>query len=78
MVHTKGNVWRLFFILKQILPPQKFHKYILLNSGLWSNLLRKTAVTTTNYFAAEEKCACIRKNRLSVNSTGHDLDASFL
>ena len=35
-------------------------KYISLNSGLWSNLLRITATTTFN-FPAEEESVCIRK-----------------
>ena len=30
------------------------------------------------YFAAEGKSVCKRKNPVSVNSTGHHLDASFL
>ena len=32
-----------------------------LNSGLWSNLLRKTAITANFYFPAEKESACIRK-----------------
>ena len=36
-------------------------KYVSLNSGLWSNLLRKTAITTTFYFPAEEESVCIRR-----------------
>ena len=44
----------------------------------WSNLLRKTAITTTNYFVAEEENVCIRKKQVSVNSTGHDFDGRFL
>ena len=27
-----------------------------LNSGLWSNLLRETAITATFYFPEEEEC----------------------
>ena len=30
------------------------------------------------YFPAEEESVCIRKKQVSVNSTGDDLDASFL
>ena len=45
-------------------PPSKnVSQYILLNSGLWSNLLRKTTIITTNYFPKEEEGACISKNR---------------
>ena len=54
MVYTKGSVWHLLFILRPILPLE-VSQYILLNSGLWSNLLRKSVITTTNYFAAEEE-----------------------
>ena len=50
----KGSVWHLLFILKPILPLEKFHK-ILLNSGLWSNLLRKAAIKKTSYFVTEEE-----------------------
>ena len=32
-----------------------------MNSGLWSNFLRKTAITTTFHFAAEEESGFIRK-----------------
>ena len=42
----------------------------------WSNLLRKTVIAL--YFPAEEETVCLSKKRLSVNSTSHDLDASFL
>ena len=37
-------------------------KYTLLNIGLWSNLMRKTAITTNFYFPAEEKSVWITKN----------------
>ena len=53
-------------------------QYISFNSGLWSNLLRKTAIKTTFYFSADKASACIRKKSVSVNSTGHDLHESFL
>ena len=33
--------------------------YISLNSGLWSNSQRKTAIETTFYFPAEEESVCI-------------------
>ena len=36
----------------------------------------KTAIATT-FFPAEEKGVCIRKNQVSVNNTGHNLDTSF-
>ena len=49
-----------------------------LNSGLRFNLLRKTVITKPFYFPTEEESLCIRKKKESVNSTGHDLDASFL
>ena len=52
-------------------------QYISLSSGMWSNLLRKTAIETTFYFPAEEQSICIKKKSVSVNSTGHDLYASF-
>ena len=29
--------------------------------GLWSNLLRETAVTITLYFPAEEESVCVRE-----------------
>ena len=51
--------------------------YISLNSGLWSNLLKKTTITATFYFTAEEN-VCIRKKWVSINCTDHDLGASFL
>ena len=36
-------------------------------------------MTTTFYFPAEEESVCKRKKKwVSVNSTGHDLDVSFL
>ena len=37
-----------------------------------------TKTIATAYFAAEEKSVCERKKLESVNSTCHDLDASFL
>ena len=37
-------------------------QYITLNSGLLSNLIKKTAIKTTFYFSAEEESVCIRKN----------------
>ena len=53
-------------------------EYISLNSGLRSNLLRKTAIKTTFYFPAKKESVCIRKKSVSVNSMGHDFHASFL
>ena len=47
MIYTIGSVWRLLIILKPIILTLE---YISLKSGLWSNLLRKTAVTITLYF----------------------------
>ena len=52
-------------------------QFIPLNSGLWPNLLRQTAITTNFYFPFEEEGVCTRKNSISVNNTGHNL-ASFL
>ena len=52
--------------------------YISLSNSLWSNLLKKTAITTTFYFLAEEESICLRKKLVSINSMGHDLDTSFL
>ena len=52
-------------------------KYISLNSGLWFNLLRKTVISVF-YFPAEEESVCIRTKKVSVNSMGDSLDASFL
>ena len=49
-----------------------------MNSGLWSNLLRRTAITTTFYFAAEEESVGKREKYWNINWTSHDLDASFL
>ena len=40
--------------------------------GLWPNLLRKTAITTTFYFPAEDDSVCTRKKSVSVNSIGSD------
>ena len=34
-----------------------------LNSGLWSNLLKKAAIGTTFYFAVQEKSVLEGKNR---------------
>ena len=45
---------------------------------MWSNLPRKTAIATTFYFAAEEKSVIKRKKISKFNSTGHNLDKSFL
>ena len=53
-------------------------QYILLSSGLWSNSPRKTTIATILYFPAEEESVHIRKKQISVNSSGHDLDAIFL
>ena len=33
------------------------------HNGLQSNLLKKTMITSTSYFAAEEENVCIRKKR---------------
>ena len=52
--------------------------YIPLNSGLWSNLLRKTAIKANFYFPSEEENVCLRKILVSVNSMGGNLDATFL
>ena len=32
-----------------------------MNSGLWSKLLKKTVITATFYFPADEEKVCIRK-----------------
>ena len=54
-------------------------QYILLSSGLWSNSPRKTTIATILYFPAEEEESVhTRKKQISVNSSGHDLDAIFL
>ena len=45
---------------------------------MWPNLVRKTEITTTFNFAAEEESVWKRKKQLSVNSTGHSPDACFL
>ena len=39
-----------------------------MNSGQWSNLLRKTAITANFYFPSEEESVCVRQNLVSVNS----------
>ena len=52
--------------------------YTSLSNGLWSNLLKKTTITATFYFLAEEESICLRKKLVSINSMGHDLDTSFL
>ena len=52
--------------------------YIWLDSDLWSNLLRKSEMTATFYFPADEQSVCIRKIYVSVNSMGCNHDASFL
>ena len=44
---------------------------------MWPNLLRKTAITTNFYFPLEEESLCLRKNLLSVNSVGWNIDATF-
>ena len=48
-------------VLKFQSPSRRVSSYILSNSGLWSNLLRKTAIITANYFATEEESVYIRK-----------------
>ena len=48
-----------------------------MSSGLWPSSPRKTAITTILYFPAEEERVYIRKKQISINSTGHDLDAIF-
>ena len=48
-----------------------------MDSGLWSNLLRKTAIETTFYFPAEKKKVCKRKKSVSVNSMGRNHDQAF-
>ena len=35
--------------------------YIYITSGLWSNLLRKTTITKTSYFATEEKNVYVKE-----------------
>ena len=42
----------------------QFAQYVQLNSDLWSNLLRKTAITTTFYFTAEVESVYLGKNRI--------------
>ena len=49
-----------------------------LKSGMWSNLLTKTAIKTTFNFPAEEESVWIRKKSISANNTGDDLHANFL
>ena len=44
---------------------------------MWSNLLRKTPIATNFYFATEKKSYVKEKKSGSVDSTCHDLDASF-
>ena len=36
-------------------------QHISLKSGVWSDLLKKTVVTTTFYFPVEDDSVCIRK-----------------
>ena len=62
MVHTIGNVWCFVNHNETNLDTRIVLWYIWLNSGLRSNLLRKTAITTTFYFPAEEGSTCLRKN----------------
>ena len=64
-------------ILSYISPLYKSSTDYIQNGGLWSNLLSKTVITTV-YFVVEGESVCIRKKQTSVNSTGHDLDVSFL
>ena len=35
--------------------------YIYITIGLWSNLLRKTTITKTSYFATEEKNVYVKE-----------------
>ena len=51
-------------------------KYILLKTGLWSNLLRNQQQSKQLFFSAEEINVCTRKK--PVNGLGHNLHASFL
>ena len=48
------------------------------NSGLWSTLLRKTAIGTTFDLAAEKESVWIRRKLVGVNRTGHNLDVRVL
>ena len=45
---------------------------------MWSTLLRKSGITTTFYLSAEKENVCIKKNQVSVNSPGHNLDVKVL
>ena len=58
MLYTIGSVWHLLFKLKQILTLDSLIKYKI---EQWSNLLRKTAITTTFYFTTEKENICKRK-----------------
>ena len=58
MLYTIGSVWHLLFTLKQILTLDSLIKYKI---EQWSNLLRKTAITTTFYFATEKENISKRK-----------------
>ena len=63
MMQTASTVWHLLFILKSILTLGSLA--INVNELLAvSNLLRKTAFTTTFYFATEEESACINKKKI--------------
>ena len=42
-----------------------------MSSGCWSNLLRKTVITTTLHFPVEQESECIRKNHTHVKKVGH-------
>ena len=61
MVYTIGSVWRLLNHIETNPYTTIISEYISLNSGLWSNLLRKTAITTAFYFPADEESVCIRR-----------------
>ena len=48
-----------------------------MDNCLWFNLLRKTVIIATFYFAAE-KIVCVRKKWVAVNSMSHILMQAFI
>ena len=54
-MYTIDSMWHLFIILKWIL------NYVSLNSSLQSNLLKKTAITTTLFFCRRGECMYKKK-----------------
>ena len=76
MLYTIGGLWRLLIILKPILTIEQSRN--IYNWAVIRSLICWEKLQSQHYFAADEESGCIRKKYVGVNSTGHNLDASFL